>query len=220
SANYHFKYGGAMGMKALNISRIRAVTYIGDIKKHFETAARLDLNHIEVRWALVEFYMQLPGILGGSEKKAQKYASQLLKISPVNGYLANGYIAEQGKRPKDAEVHYKKAIKTAPAGFKAHKNNRLNYQLGKIAAEYNIKAALGINSLRQYIKNYSNRDGVPKDWAYYRLAQIYKNLGEKQTALQWIGKALKARPNFEQAKAEQREIQGLKVQNSKRINKP
>ena len=76
SANYHFKYGGAMGMKALEISKIRALTYIDDIKEHFEIAARLDPNHIEVRWALVEFYIQLPGIIGGSEKKAMSYANE------------------------------------------------------------------------------------------------------------------------------------------------
>ena len=78
NANYHFKCGGAMGMKALEISRIRALGYIGDIKRYFETAAKLDPVHIEVRWALVEYYIQLPGIIGGSERKAVKYANELL----------------------------------------------------------------------------------------------------------------------------------------------
>ncbi|MAK36092.1 MAG: hypothetical protein CMC15_07945 [Flavobacteriaceae bacterium] len=235
SANYHFKYGGALGMKALSISRIRAATYIGDIKEHFEKAATLDPNHIEVRWALVEFYMQLPGIIGGSEKKATKYANQLLKISPVDGYLANGYIAEYDDRPADAERYYKKAIdvggsphtyeklaehyeknnkpkealETANKSLQIHKRNSLNYQIGKIAAQYNLDAELGINCLQAYIENHSVRDGVPKDWAYYRLAQIYKNLGKKNTALQWIDKALADRPDFEQALDEKKRIEAL-----------
>lgn len=235
SANYHFKYGGALGMKALSISKIRAATYIGDIKEHFETAARLDPNHIEVRWALVEFYMQLPGIIGGSQKKATLYANELLKISPVDGYLANGYIAEYDDRPDDAERFYKKAIEiggspttyeklaehyeknnkpkeameTANKSLQIHKRNSLNYQIGKIAAQYNLDAALGINCLQAYVKNHSVRDGVPKDWAYYRLAQIYKNLGKKQTALQWINKALSDRPDFEQAQEEKEKILSL-----------
>lgn len=235
SANYHFKYGGALGMKALSINRIRAATYIGDIKEHFETAAKLDPNHIEVRWALVEFYIQLPGIIGGSQKKATKYANQLLKISPVDGYLANGYIAEYDERPVDAEHLYKKAIEvggspttyekltehyeknnkpkeaieTANKSLQIHKRNSLNYQIGKIAAQYNLDAELGINCLQAYIENHSVRDGVPKDWAYYRLAQIYKNLGEKQSALQWIDKALSDRPDFEQAQEEKKKILSL-----------
>jgi tetratricopeptide (TPR) repeat protein len=235
NANYHFKYGGALGMKALAISRIRALSYIGDIKKHFEKAAKLDPNHIEVRWALVEYYIQLPGIIGGSEKKAIRYANELGRISPVDGYLANGYIAEYANRPTDAEKYYKRAIavggslhtyekltnlyehnnrpkdaiETASKSLQIHKRNPLNYQIGKIAAQYNLDAELGINCLEEYIKNYSAKDGVPKDWAYFRLAQIYKNLGEKNTALKWIDKALTSRPDFQEALAEKDRILSL-----------
>ena len=235
NANYHFKYGGALGMKALEISKIRALGYIGDIKEHFEMAATLDPEHIEARWALVEFYMQLPGIIGGSEQKSTKYANQLLNISPVDGYLANGYIAEYADRPEDAEKFYKKAIEvggsphtyekltnlyetnempqkaieTAVVSLKKHQRNSLNYQIGKIAAQYNIKAQLGIECLNIYIKNYSVKDGVPKDWAYFRLAQIYKNIGKKEEALVWIDKALMDRPDFVEAKKERRDIQSL-----------
>ncbi|MCH2490591.1 MAG: tetratricopeptide repeat protein [Flavobacteriales bacterium] len=235
NANYHFKYGGSLGMKALSISRIRAATYIGDIKEHFEKAAKLDPHHIEVRWALVEFYIQLPGIIGGSERKATKYANELLRISPVDGYLANGYIAEYSNRPEDAERFYKKAIEigdsphtyeklaehyeknnkpkeaieTATRSLKKHKRNQLNYQIGKIAAQYNLDAELGIDCLQAYIKNHSAKDGVPKDWAYYRLAQIYKNIGKKQTALLWINKALEDRPDFKEARQEKEQILAL-----------
>ncbi|EDM44185.1 TPR repeat protein [unidentified eubacterium SCB49] len=235
NANYHFKYGGALGMKALSISKIRAATYIGDIKEHFEAAASLDSQHIEARWALVEFYIQLPGIIGGSEAKSIKYANQLLEISPVDGYLANGYIAEYSDRPDDAEAFYKKAIavggsphtyeklsehyeknnepakaiETAKKSLEIHKRNSLNYQIGKVAAQYNLDAALGIKCLQAYIKNHSVRDGVPKDWAYLRLAQIYKNLGNKQEAIEWIDKALVSRSDFKEAITEKEEIQSL-----------
>ena len=110
NANYHYKYGGALGMKAMSINKLRALTYIGDIKTELELAANLDPNHIETRWALIEFYIQLPRLFGGSEKNAIQYADELGKISKVDGYLANGYIAEYSKRAKDAEVFYKKAI--------------------------------------------------------------------------------------------------------------
>tara|TARA_R110002072_G_scaffold163357_2_gene315955 strand:- start:39364 stop:40323 length:960 start_codon:yes stop_codon:yes gene_type:complete len=235
NANYHFKYGGALGMKALEISKIRALTYVSDIKFHFERAAELDPDHIEARWALVEFYIQLPGFIGGSEKKAISYANQLAKISPVDGYLAKGYIAEYNDRPKDAESHYKNAIKVGGSAhtyeklstlyennnrpkeaieisaksLKIHKRNQLNYQIGKIAAQYGLDAQLGINCLRVYIENHSAKDGVPKDWAYFRLAQIYKNLGKKETALVWIDKALKDRPGFEEAQNEKVLIMAL-----------
>jgi len=228
NANYHFKYGGALGMKALSVSRLRAAIYIGDIKYHLERAATLDPKHIEARWALVEFYIQLPGIIGGSEKKAIEYANELGTISKVDGYLANGYIAEYSDRPKDAERFYKKAIEvggsphtyeklsnlyeknnqprealeTTSKSLKVHKRNQLNYQIGKIVAQYNLEPHYGIECLSEYLANYSIKDGVPKDWAYYRLAQIYKNLGKKEIALTWINKALADRSDFDEARKE------------------
>lgn len=228
NADYHFKYGGAMGMKAMSISRILAVTYIGDIKYELEQAVKLDSKHIESRWALIEFYIQLPGIFGGSENKALDYAAELGKISEVDGYLAKGYIAEYTERPKDAEPYYKKAIEiggsphtydklsnlyeknnqpkeailTTTESLKKHKRNQLNYQIGKISAQYNLEPEYGIECLNRYLVSYTIKDGVEKDWAYYRLAQIYKNLGKKEIALTWINKALLGKTDFAEAQKE------------------
>ena len=109
-ANYHYKYGGCLGMKAKESNKFKALGMIDDVKASFEKAIALDSNHIEARWALIELYLQLPGIVGGSEKKAQRYAAELLKISPVDGHLAQGRIAEYFDRYKEAEKHYLKAI--------------------------------------------------------------------------------------------------------------
>lgn len=236
TANYHYKYGGVLGMKALEINRLRALGLLSDIKESFLTAARLDPTHIEVRWALVELYIQLPGILGGSESKAIAYANELAKLSPVDGHLAQGYIAEYNERPADAEKHYKKAVQvggsvtcytklyeyyenndnpqeaisTLKEAQRQHKDaNRLHYQLGKIAGQYGIGLDEGIICLNRYIKNYTAADGVPKDWAYLRLAQIYRHKGNKAKATAWIVKALKDRSDFKEALQEQKIIEAL-----------
>ena len=109
NANYHYKYGGALGMKAKSVSKFKAMGMLDEIENSFLTAAKLDLKHIDVRWALVVYYLEIPGILGGSESKSQKYANELVAISAVDGYLANGYIAEYYKRYKIAEKQYLKA---------------------------------------------------------------------------------------------------------------
>jgi tetratricopeptide (TPR) repeat protein len=109
-ADYYYKYGGCLGMKAKECNKLKALGMIGDIKHSFEKAIQLNPNHIESRWALIELYLQLPGIVGGSERKAQKYANELLKISPVDGYLAKGRIAEYFERYKEAEKNYTNAL--------------------------------------------------------------------------------------------------------------
>jgi tetratricopeptide (TPR) repeat protein len=109
SANYWYKYGGAMGMKAKESNKFKALGMISDIEEAFLKAAKLDTKHIDTRWALVMLYIELPGIVGGSETKAQKYATELMNLSKVDGYLAKGYIDVYFKRYTKAETNYKKA---------------------------------------------------------------------------------------------------------------
>lgn len=225
NANYHYKYGGALGMKALTMSKLRALGAIDDIKSSFIKAAELDPNHIDARWALVELYMTLPGIVGGSKNKSMKYAYELEALSKVDGYLAKGYIYEYDDEPELAEKYYKmavkdggsvtcyekltnlyesqnepeKAIETIEASQDKHKRNALHYQLGKVSADYNIQLDKGEQCLLQYIKNYSSADGVPIEWAYYRLAQIYKHKMNSQKARSYIDKALSLRSDFKEA---------------------
>ena len=108
-ANYHYKYGGVLGMKAKYSNKFKALGMISEVKSSFEKAISLNPKHIEARVALVELYLQLPGIVGGSEKKALLYANEIAQISPVDGYLSKGHIAEYFGRYKEAEIQYKKA---------------------------------------------------------------------------------------------------------------
>ena len=109
-ANYHYKFGGVCGMIAKESNKFKALGMLGEIRSSFEKAIALDPKHVDARWALIELYLQLPAIVGGSESKAKLYADQLLKISPVDGYLAHGHIEEYFKRYSTAESNYKKAV--------------------------------------------------------------------------------------------------------------
>ncbi|TWO31662.1 hypothetical protein E1J38_012940 [Seonamhaeicola sediminis] len=235
SANYHYKYGGALGMKALIVNKFKAVSIIGDAKTHFLRAAELDSEHVDVRWALVELYMQLPGIIGGSKSKALQYANEMEQLSKVDGYLAKGYIHEVDDEPEQAEAFYKnalsiggsvncfeklsnfyenqkqpdKAIKTIEQAYEKHNKNTMHYQIGKVCADYNIQLEKGERCLKMFIENHSVKDGVPIEWAYFRLAQIYKNKLDKSSALKWIDKALIEKNNFVQAKEEKAKILAL-----------
>jgi len=235
NANYHYKYGGALGMKALQVSKFKALGLIGDVKRSFIRAAELDPSHIDTRWALVELYMQLPGIVGGSKNKSLKFAEELENLSLVDGYLAKGYIYEYDNEPELAESYYKKAIevggsltcfekltnfyeadkqpekaiKNIENANKKHNKNALNYQIGKVCADYNIQLDKGERCLLRYIENYSAKDGVPIEWAYFRLAQIQKNRNKKTEALKWIDKALNIRADFSQAIEEKQKILSL-----------
>jgi tetratricopeptide (TPR) repeat protein len=109
SADYWYKYGGAMGMKAKGANKFKALGMLDDIETAFLTAAKLDIKHIDARLALVMFYIELPVIVGGSETKSQKYATEIMNLSKVDGYLARGFIDVYFERYSKAEINYKKA---------------------------------------------------------------------------------------------------------------
>lgn len=235
NANYHYKYGGALGMKALEANKIKALALIGDVKSSFLKAAELDPKHIEVRWALVELYMKLPGIIGGSKTKSLRYADELERLSKVDGYLAKGFIYETDDEPELAEHYYKKAIEIggsltcynkltsfyekqnqpqkAMANLEAakekHDHTLLDYQIGKLAAEYQVELDKGERRLMDYLQNCTENEVSQKAWAHYRLAQIYKHKNEKDKAIKYINLAIQELPNVKSFEHERQLIIGL-----------
>jgi pentatricopeptide repeat protein len=164
--------------------------------------------------------MQLPGIIGGSKSKALKYADELEILSNVDGYLAKGYIYEYDNEPALAEKYYKlavayggstfcynklinfyekeneveKAMQFLEEALRKHHENGFYYQLGKLAAIHNTHLDTGEASLKAYLENYTLKDGVPKAWVNYRLAQIYHHRRNKEKALDYIDMAIAQLP--------------------------
>jgi tetratricopeptide (TPR) repeat protein len=108
-ADYFYKYGGCLAMRAMEVNKLKALAMVDDMKQAFEKAISLNPKHIPARWALIEIYLQLPGIFGGSESKANLYSNELMSISAVDGYLSRGRIDEYFKRYTSAEKNYLKA---------------------------------------------------------------------------------------------------------------
>ena len=129
-ADYYYLYGGALALKATSVNKFKALGMINDIRESFEKAIELNPKHIEARWALIEYYIQLPYLLGGGENKAMRYANELTQLSPVDGYLSKGHIAEHYGHIQDAEKYYLKAVEVGQSAtaYKklAHLYNKMN----------------------------------------------------------------------------------------------
>lgn len=191
NAQYNFKHGGALGRKAQDVSRFKALTLIGGIKKGFSEAARLDKNHIDARWGLIEYYLAIPGFLGGGIKKCKPFAEELVAISPLEGYFAKAYLHELEGEKELAKKAYLKVFDYLDT-TKNRERNQLNFLIGKVCAEFERDETVGIDALLNYIDRYSVRDGVPVSHAYYHLAKLYRLKKDKKEASFWIKKAASA----------------------------
>ncbi|PCJ94601.1 MAG: hypothetical protein COA50_12660 [Flavobacteriaceae bacterium] len=207
-AEYHFRYGGVLVKKAQYSNKFRALMLLGKIKSSFIKASQLDKNHIATRWALVEMYVSLPGIVGGSKTKAYYHANELRKVSAMDGYLTLGYVYEYDNAPEKAKESYIRALGYLD-DLKEIERNQLNYQIGKVCGDYGLQLEKGIVHMQQYIDDFLVIDGVPLEWAYYRMARLHRKSKNKQLADKWIRKALQNRPQFKRALKEQQLIKTL-----------
>ena len=198
NASYFFRYGGVLAKKAQSSSPLIAWMYIGRIKSSFKTSLRLNPKSLETYWALVDLYVSLPGIAGGSNSKAYSYANKLKALSPLDGFLAIGYIHEYNEEPEKARSNYMKAFNLLDT-YRENTRNQLNYQIGKICSDYQIELDRGIRHMKIYIENYTVLDGVPLEWAYYRMAKLYRAKKKRKEAELWIEKALALKPDFKPA---------------------
>ncbi len=209
NADYSFKYGAALGMKALSISKLQSVIYISDIKKYLEKAVELNPKHVESRRVLVELYTKLPGILGGSLDKAQGFANELEDLNKVDYFLAHAYIAKEDEGMAEAEIFFKKALEAHQQLASNKKRNNLNYELGKAASDFEVYPQYGLKLLNEYIANFGYKDIYPLEWAYYNKAKLQAASMNKSEAIISIDKALTLRGNFKEAELEKKRIQQL-----------
>ena len=208
NASYFFRYGGVLAKKAQSTSPLMAWMYIGRIKRSFKASLKLNPSSIETLWALVDLYVSLPGIAGGSYAEAFYYAKKLQDLSALDGYLAIGYIHEYRENEEKARSNYMKAFELLD-NYEPNGRNQLNYQIGKICSDYQIDLDRGIRHLTKYIEDYTVLDGVPLEWAYYRMAKLYRAKKNRSEAEIWIDKALVIKPDFKPALEERDQLVNL-----------
>ena len=209
STDYNFKYGAVLGMKALSVSKLQSVIYVSDIKTFLENTLELDSEHVEARRVLVELYVKLPGILGGSISKAKTYAGELKNLNKVDFYLAQAFIVFEDEGVEEAAPLFKKAIEVHQQLPSHEKRNILNYELGKVASDDNIYPQYGLKLLNEYIANFNYTDIYPLELAYLCKAKIHGGLKDKPAAIESIEKAITLRANFKEALMERERIQNL-----------
>ena len=207
-AELQFKYGGVLARKAESGSRVKALMLVGKIKKSFLKSAKLDPDHVDVRWGLIEFYTTVPSILGGSTAKAYSCAKELQEISPIEGHFALAYLYGLDDKPKKAQESLRKTIPYFK-NLKSVERNQLNYLIGKVCSDFGIDLENGISRMKTYIQNYGVRDGVPISQAYYQMAKLYRLTGNREAASTWIKKALRSDSDFKLALEERKIIDML-----------
>jgi len=110
NSDYHLWLGRAYGNKAQRANPFRQAGLARKTKREFERAVQLDPDNLDAREDVVEYYLQAPGIMGGSVDKARVEAAAIQQRDQRRGHLVYARIAEHEKQPAEAQRHYEGAL--------------------------------------------------------------------------------------------------------------
>jgi tetratricopeptide (TPR) repeat protein len=119
---YHLWLGRAYGEKADHVGFVKAAGLAGKVRTQFEQAVEFAPNSWEARTDLAEFYVEAPGLVGGSKDKARAQAELLGSINPAMEHWVKARIAEKDKNEAAAEQEYRAAIDASHGGVRAWLN--------------------------------------------------------------------------------------------------
>jgi len=207
TAENFFKLGVAAARRSLEVSRFFSVPYVIKARKFVLKAHELQPHQIVCLNLLIQLYAEIPDILGGSMTFAQKKATELTRIDPIEGMLMKAYLFQLNNETEAAINQYRELFRTLKADIKKLENGFLSYrrdlifELGRAAAEYQLESELGIAALDYYILDFSDEDNYPLEWAYYYRSKIYFYNDQLEKAKTSLKQALEIKPDFEEGLA-------------------
>ncbi|MFI5180736.1 MAG: tetratricopeptide repeat protein [Thermoanaerobaculia bacterium] len=95
--------GRAYGRKAERAVVFSQFALARKCKSAFEKAVALDPKNVNARSDLISYYLQAPGIVGGSLEKAKEQAAAILQVDPERGRIALERIRQREKNPTRTE---------------------------------------------------------------------------------------------------------------------
>jgi tetratricopeptide (TPR) repeat protein len=223
SAEAHFLLGSAYGSQAQKASIFGQASLASKTKDEFERAVELDPNHLEARFALVQYYVMAPGFMGGSYDKAFEQTAEIKKRDPLMAHRSAAFIYSHQKKTEEAKKEYFAEVQEFPKSARAHydlglfhvseKNYKAafdeyqnalkldaaympaHFRIGQLSVQSSADYARGEEALRKYLAYTPKSDEPSLARAHYWLGQIFEKQGKKAEAKASFATSLKLNPN-------------------------
>jgi hypothetical protein len=130
-SNCHLALGNALGAKASHAG-VSAMGYAHTVRDAFKQAVELDPHNLDARFALLQYYIAAPRIVGGGKGKAQALASQTGAVNIDAAKLMQAALDLAAGHDAKAEAE---ALAVDARGDEALADNQRDL-LAKIGAKY------------------------------------------------------------------------------------
>jgi Tfp pilus assembly protein PilF len=112
--SHHLMLGSSLGDLGDSTSKLKLPFLARRIKGEFERTVALDPRSVDGRLGLVEFYIQAPGVMGGSKEEAQEQIAEIIKLNPMRGHFKQADLYMREKKVAEAEKEYVAAEQAVP----------------------------------------------------------------------------------------------------------
>ncbi len=229
NAVHYLWLGRACGGRASHSNLFTAPGWAKRVLKAFKTAEELDPCNLDVRFDLMDYYLNAPGFLGGGHDKAEAEAAAIAKLNPSAGYTARALIFEKDKNWDQALTSWEDAATAFPsdadafvdlADFQLRRNDfggaetnarkALSLKPGLPRAKLIIAAAdtrLGkdLEQAENTLKNLAEGPLTDNDPTFeevlYWLGECYLAKGNRQEAQGAFSASLRYNPDYDKAKS-------------------
>ena len=166
---YQFGRGASAGFLLSGTPSFRSLRYVEQFRSSFEAAVRLQPNSLVVRRALLNIYLGLPRLLGGSQTKAEQQLKAIQSINPLEGALAGAIYAMNNKDQSAFAQQAQMAYNDSKYQIVV---NDSRYELAMITSYFFGDSERGIQLLNDFLANANPGDQYPPVFARYRLAEL------------------------------------------------
>jgi tetratricopeptide (TPR) repeat protein len=228
SSTYHMWLGRAYGSQAQRAGKLSQIGLAKKTKAEFERASALDPDNLDAREDLMQYYLQAPGMVGGSVAKAKVEAAEIQKRDPLRGALAYASVAQDQKDFAEAEREYRSAVASFPDSLNARyalgsfftRRERYDeafavfdsvlaarpdelialYLIGRTGAISGQRLDRAEQALKDFLAAPPRPNSPRPAGAHWRLGMIYEQQGRKDLAAEEYRKSLAIDPGFAEAK--------------------
>ena len=216
NAACHTAFGKALGSKAVAGGVTSAIGYAGKIRDAFKKAVELNPRDYEARFALLDYYMMAPFIVGGGDAKAQALAretaslnAEAAKLMTVSLDLKEDNLAkaEAGAlalKPGNDDAIAQRHEEQLMAIGVTHLNDKKHAEAARVMAEaqkrYPDSPTIAFGIARVHQEQGKHREALaildqvviktPLPHVHYRIAKSLQAMGDKPKATAAFEKAL------------------------------
>jgi len=188
NADCHESVGNAYGSKAIRAGVMSAMGYVGKIRDAFKKAIELDPKNTDARFSLLQYYQQVPGIMGGGSGNAKELVAQTQKVNPEAARLmqANLDLADKDTAKVEAAV-----LVPLSADHKSLEKNQRGLMLN--LGYYYVQEKKHVEALRVFSD--VQKRFPDNETAVFGSGRVLQEQGKHAEAIAQFDKALGLKPN-------------------------